>query len=252
MIFHTLASGSSGNSYCIELEDELVFVDMGVTLLSVRSLLKTVASHKKISLLITHEHTDHIKGLVPFVKHFQPRIYTSEGTAEAISNNISPELIYPLAHGNAHYINGFGITPFLVSHDAAEPFGYIVMTPHCNVGIVTDTGCVTDVQLDYLKHADFLVLEANHDSEMLMKGSYPHYLKKRIAGAKGHLSNSEALSVITSLQDTSIKHCLFAHVSEENNDYAMLERLAVFCRENYGVNTDVLRQKTCAGYSVQY
>jgi phosphoribosyl 1,2-cyclic phosphodiesterase len=76
-----------------------------------------------------------------------------------------------------------------------------------------------------------------------MNGNYPYYLKKRIAGAKGHLSNSEALSVITSLQDTSIKHCLLAHVSEENNDYAMLERLATFCRENYGVNTDVLRQK---------
>ncbi|MDR2884513.1 MAG: MBL fold metallo-hydrolase [Deferribacteraceae bacterium] len=247
MRLHTLASGSSGNSYCVETDNELIFVDIGVPVSAIKTLLSTIPTGKNISLLLTHEHTDHIKGLVPFVNYLQPRIYSSIGTAEIISEFVPAELIFPLEADQSQYIGGFGVTPFNVSHDAAEPFGYVIMTPNCNVGVMTDLGHVTKEQIEQLKHVDFLILEANHDKDMLRKGKYPHYLKRRIAGAKGHISNDEAVSTLVSLQDSAVKRCLFAHVSEENNDYEILDRLAAFCTENYGIYTQVLRQKGCAG-----
>ncbi len=251
MKLHVLSSGSSGNSYCIETDTDLLFVDIGVTFTTVRKQLNPLLSGKAVSLFITHEHTDHISGIMPFIRALHPKIYTGAGTARQLAGNGVPQdYLYPLAADGYYDMGNFAVTPFNVSHDAAEPFGYKLMTPCGNVGFLTDLGCVTQGELAHLEGVDVLVLEANHDEELLKKGRYPAYLKKRIASHKGHLSNVDAVSVLAALYGGSLNRCLFAHVSEENNDYDLLDKLGTFCGKQYRVKIDVLRQKSYSCHDI--
>ncbi|MDR2869714.1 MAG: MBL fold metallo-hydrolase [Deferribacteraceae bacterium] len=248
---HVLASGSSGNSYCIETDSDLVFVDIGVSLQELNAFFETVPhGGRAISLLITHEHGDHISGLPAFVRRFSPTIYSSTGTARAIFEKVNTEII-TLQRDSYYDADSFAIVPFDVSHDAAEPFGFMLMTAQGNIGFATDLGCVTDKQLRHLEDSDVLVLEANHDKELLRKGKYPYYLKRRIASHKGHLSNDDAMAAIASLHMGNLKHCLLAHVSEENNSYELLEQCRAFCESAYGLQADVLRQKQSRSFAME-
>ena len=244
MKLHVLASGSAGNAYCVESGSDLIFIDIGVSLSSVKAFLKTLPeAGKKISILITHEHSDHISGLLPFVKAFAPKIYTAEATADFIANaGVRNNQIHRLKSGGYHEEKHFALTGFHVPHDVPT-FGFILMTDYGNLGFMTDCGCVTKDQLSHLEMADWLVLEANHDIEMLKKGPYPSYLKRRIASSKGHLSNNDALASVAALAGGNMKECFFAHVSEENNSYTLLEELATFAATQYDISTHVLRQK---------
>ncbi|MDR0454590.1 MAG: MBL fold metallo-hydrolase [Deferribacteraceae bacterium] len=252
MKLHVLSSGSSGNSYCAETDTDMFFVDIGVSTANVKKYLGSAAAGKTISLFVTHEHVDHIKGITPFINAFRPKIYTSAGTAEYLARmrNVPRELLFPLATDVYYNMDSFAITPFNVSHDAEEPFGCKLMTSCGNIGFLTDIGCVTQEQLTYMEDVDVLVLEANHDEHLLKKSRYPQDLKKRIASHKGHLSNNAAAAVVTALHGGRLNHCLFAHVSEENNDYRILEELGIFCKEQFGVNISVLRQKNYTSYEV--
>ena len=241
MKLHVLASGSSGNCYCIENDNDLIFIDIGVTLTSVKKFISTLApADYNISLFISHEHTDHISGALPFIRSYKPSVFASAGTAAWLEEKGAASVC--IKDGQYCDFDSFAVVPFEVSHDAAEPMGFVVMTNHGNIGFATDLGCITVKQLDHLQAADMLVLEANHDVVMLKKGKYPYYLKRRIAGHKGHLSNNEAMGAVASLIESNLRHCLFAHVSEENNDYELLERLKGFCEDKYNIQADVLRQ----------
>ena len=216
-----LASGSKGNAAVIINKEQYFLVDMG---LSCRELVKRM---KEIQLkpeqlsgvFITHEHSDHIKGLATFSKKYAVPIYTSERTLRAILNK-EKEIKRSGCHIIATNIsyNNINVSSFEIPHDAIDPHGYIFedMESGCKCCYLTDTGFVTETVRAAVKDAETLVLEANHDVVMLKNGRYPQVLKQRILSTRGHLSNDSAGMLLTNMSKLP-KHIFLAHLSEENN-----------------------------------
>jgi len=245
-VFNCVASGSSGNCYFLETPDSAVFVDVGVPLKTVLSVAdEDRLAEKEIHLFITHEHHDHISGLKPFVNRFNPKIYTSEGTANAIDKTIGHlSHIYVLKGESEYDLPGFSVIPFSISHDCAQPFGYRFRFGDKVAVFATDLGVATKDVEKFLCCSDLLILESNYEPSLLQESSYPAYLKKRIASHKGHLSNRDAMKILSCICQTGIGKVFLAHVSEENNDYALLDNYAAFCRKNYNLDTNVLKKET--------
>jgi phosphoribosyl 1,2-cyclic phosphodiesterase len=250
-VLHVLASGSSGNCCCIETGKALVFIDAGVGL---KHLMKFIGNSGKSLdesyFFITHEHGDHISGLLDICRRFYyPKIYASEGTIHSLGWKGIPNFcMKPLKKNKPYRFPSFSVTAFKTHHDAYEPYGYTVQTERTTFGVLTDCGMITESILKSISDVTHLILEANYDPEMLANGPYIKFLKDRIASPKGHLSNDDACRVLAGLAGGALKECHFGHVSEKNNDYALLARLADFCQKLYGIKVDVLRQKTYYSY----
>lgn len=216
-----LASGSKGNAAVIINKNLYFLVDMG---LSCRELVKRLKDiHLKPELLtavfITHEHSDHIKGLATFSKKYQTPIFASERTWRAILSKDN-DILRSACHiivTNISY-NHIKISSFDIPHDAADPHGYIFedMETGAKCSYLTDTGFITDTVRKAVDGAEVLVLEANHDVEMLKNGKYPLVLKQRILSTRGHLSNESAGLLLTGMKKLP-KQIYLAHLSEENN-----------------------------------
>ena len=254
MKFNVIASGSSGNCYCIENNGHFIFVDAGATLTSIRKGLENRKPDikKGASLFITHEHTDHISGILPLISSFNPKIYTSRGTAFAlVEKGIDPETIFTIDANITYEFADFTVMPFKTMHDAAEPFGYKFDFGSKTVSIATDFGIVTDDVLKAVEDSHVLTVESNYEDELLKKNrKYPEYLKKRILSKKGHLSNKDAFYLIGELSKCKLERCFLGHVSENNNDYDILEKYADACLNVHNIETSVLRQKTRAAFNI--
>jgi len=242
--FNCVASGSSGNCYFLENGKNIIFVDVGIPLKTILSNFdESIFQNKQIHLFITHEHHDHIAGIKPFINRFSPKVYASEGTTLAISKKGIDTAPFLILEGGCEYeLDGFSAIPFHISHDSEEPFGYRFSFGEKIVTFATDFGVSTKEMEYFLCCSDLLVLESNYEAEMLIKGSYPKYLQARIASHKGHLSNRDALKLVSSICDTGIQRIFLAHVSHENNDYELLEKYADFCSTNYKIQTEVIRR----------
>ncbi|MCD8553931.1 MBL fold metallo-hydrolase [Seleniivibrio sp.] len=245
MTFNCVSSGSSGNCYFLELDDRVVFVDCGVTMKSITAAIDTTRFQgKEIQLFITHEHHDHVSGLKPFINRFSPKIFASEGTASALYGTVgATSHIYVLDGGCEYDIGGLSVIPFDINHDSNEPFGYRFSFMEKVVTFATDLGIVSKEVEKFLCCTDLLVLESNYEPKLLEQGKYPAYLKRRIASQKGHLSNKDAVKLLSTLCDTGLGKVFLAHVSEENNDYELLENYAKYCRKNFNIETGVLRKE---------
>ena len=243
MDFHIIASGSSGNCSCIEYGGRYIFIDAGVAVSSVEAVIgRDVAPS---SLFITHEHTDHVSGFFPLMNKYSPNVYTSEKTADfLVSNGADPDKIFILDADCCYDMGNFSVKPFRLTHDAADPFGYKFNFGGKIISFVTDLGVVTDYLRKAVEGTEILLLESNYEKELLKTSPYPVYLKKRIAGNKGHLSNEDASLFVGEMSACGLKRCFLAHVSENNNDYTLLDRYAQTCRDCYNVNTEVIRQRT--------
>lgn len=242
--FGCVSSGSSGNCYFMEYGDRVVFVDVGVPLKSILACEGTDRfAEKEVHLFITHEHHDHISGLKPFINKFKPVIYASEGTAAAIDSVVdSKSGLFVLKGGKEYSIDGYSVNPFCISHDSAEPFGYRFTFGGRVAVFATDLGVATKEVENFTMCSDILILESNYEPELLKNSKYPAYLKNRIASQKGHLSNRDAMKLLGSVCSTGIGKVFLAHVSEENNDYSLLENYAAFCKKNYYLDTTVLKR----------
>lgn len=216
-----LASGSKGNAALISTDSQRFLVDMG---LSCRELVKRMqqvgASVEDVDgVFLTHEHVDHVKGLVTFAKKYPIPIYASEGTWRAIFARY-PEVNRAQCRltGSSMLVGDVRIGAFATSHDAAQPQGYSFYWRggDCKCSYVTDTGFVTPAVREAVTGSDVLVLESNHDVEMLKNGSYPYELKQRILGTRGHLSNITAAQFLLQ-QERLPKRVFLAHLSEQNN-----------------------------------
>ena len=215
---YSLGSGSKGN--CVILSDGKtgVMIDAG---LSPRA---TFAGLKEIGLgvddldgiLLTHEHSDHVRSL-PVLSAFLP-VYSHEDTfaeAEKTCEGLNED---NLVHVDKPFtVGGFEVTPFVISHDAAHPYGFVIDNGHEKVGYVTDTGYISKGILKTVSGCDTVVMESNHDREMLLRGVYPERLKRRILSDRGHLCNEEAALTVCDLANNGTKRFLLAHVSENNN-----------------------------------
>lgn len=250
MNFHIVASGSSGNCSCIEYGGRYIFIDAGVPVSSVEAVIgRDIAPAS--SLFITHEHSDHVSGFFPLMNKYSPNVYASEKTADfLVSNGADPDKIFILDADCCYDIGTFSVKPFRLTHDAADPLGYKFNFGGKIISFVTDLGVVTDYLRKVIKGTEILLLESNYEDELLRKSTYPAYLKSRISGNRGHLSNKDALQLVGEMSACGLKRCFLAHVSENNNDYTLLDKYAQTCRDCYNVNTEVIRQRSPFSVSV--
>lgn len=220
----SIASGSSGNCIYIGSDRSSVLVDVGISGKRIEAGLNSIErkTAEMDGILITHEHSDHIQGLgVVARKHHIP-IYATGGTIEAIREKgglgkIDDSLFHEIRPDEHFQIGNLEILPFTISHDAAEPVAYRVSHERQSVGIITDLGEYSDYTVDHLKELDAVLVEANHDINMLQVGRYPYYLKQRILGKRGHLSNENAGRLLCEILHDKMKAVLLGHLSQENN-----------------------------------
>ena len=220
----SIASGSSGNCIYVGSEEAHVLVDVGISGKSIEKGLNSLdLTGKDVDgILITHEHSDHIKGLGVISRKYGIPIYTTGGTADAMLRMKSlgkmPEgLIHEIREDEPFGIKDLTVNPFTIPHDAAQPVGYRLNCKEQSVGIATDMGTYDDYTVRNLQKLDALLLEANHDVRMLQVGSYPYYLKRRILGNQGHLSNENAGQLLCRLLHDRLKAVFLGHLSKENN-----------------------------------
>lgn len=221
--FCSFASGSSGNCYMIKNDNHAILIDAGISGKKIFQGLEDagVPLENVHGLLITHEHIDHVKSL-PIVTKKLPNImaYANKATWEAIERPVADAKRALFTTGEDFYIKDFLIRPFSISHDAAEPVGFSIYHEEKQISIVTDIGYMTEDIFNEIKDADLLLLEANHEEEILLMGSYPYNLKRRILGEKGHLSNVSAGQCLCNIIEANPKkrRILLGHLSRENND----------------------------------
>lgn len=228
MNFCSLTSGSSGNCIFVGSENTSILVDTGLSGKKVEECLNSIdMTTKDISgILVTHEHSDHIQGVGVLARKYGIPLYATGGTVDAILRmsslgKIPQELIHVISIDEKFYINDLEINPFVISHDAAEPVGYKVTHGQKAIGIATDLGTYDDYIVDNLLKLDVLLLEANHDVNMLQVGPYPYRLKQRILGQRGHLSNDSAGMLLNELLHDDLKAVVLGHLSKENNYEAL-------------------------------
>ena len=215
---HILGSGSKGNCALIEGPQGLIMVDDG---LSRRETLKRMAelrlSADNVSaLLITHEHSDHIKGLDVWCKHWHGPLFASRGT---LSNkeNLSHLPVEEFDPGDTLSIGGIHVQTYSTSHDVINPVGYRFDALDDSIGFATDTGELSSQAMNTLKDCRVLALESNHDATMLREGEYPRFLQERILSARGHLSNGQAAEAARELVTDRTEQLIAMHISQDNN-----------------------------------
>ncbi len=220
----SIASGSSGNCIYAGSENTHLLLDVGITRKRTAEGLKQLGlSLEDIDgIFITHEHSDHIQGLAVIAKQTNMPVYATRGTIRAILEmpqyqHIDPARFIPVQADKKVTIGDLTIDPMTISHDAADPVGYRVLQGKKKACVCTDLGCYSEYTVECLQDADVLLLEANHDVNMLQVGRYPYYLKQRILGKKGHLSNVSSGQLLGRVLNDHMKGILLGHLSAENN-----------------------------------
>jgi len=220
--FCSFSSGSSGNCYLIKSETTALLIDAGISARRIAAGLKQTETNEEqlAGLLVTHEHSDHIRSLSTLMKQRRSLCaYANEKTWKVLGEAVEFERRRYFVNGETFIIGDINVKAFRVSHDAADPVGYSFFSGGKQVSIITDTGCIAEEMVEEVREADILVLEANHDVNMLKFGRYPWFLKQRILGNKGHLSNETAAELLIRIlsENEKERRILLAHLSKENN-----------------------------------
>ncbi len=216
--YAALASGSGGNAAVLRGGDSCLLVDCGLTIKeTVRRLAALdLAPENLDALLVTHEHGDHLSGVAPLARRFGLPVYMTHGTAARARDLNIPSL--HLYHACDHLrIGDLDLRPFTVPHDAAEPCQLVAGYAGRRLGLVTDLGHISSHVREVLADCDALVLECNHDAQMLRDGPYPPALQRRVGGDWGHLENRQAAALLAGLDTPRLQHLLLAHLSARNN-----------------------------------
>ncbi len=223
-----LASSSSGNATFIRTERTRLLVDAGLSKRDVLARLAAIGEPAESldAILISHEHSDHVSGLVALARHLDIPVYITRLTAPSIPwGEYTPKLDCFQA-GASFTIGDLDVDSFTVPHDAIDPVGFCFRADGIKVGVVTDLGYVPESIKFHLRGADLLILESNHDLEMLKVGPYPWSVKQRVMGRKGHLSNEVVSDFIRQDLDTSISTLVLGHLSEHNNHPEIVRAMA--------------------------
>lgn len=239
--FCSLYSGSSGNSYYVNVDNNKILLDMGKSLKKISDALDNIG--EKIenidAILVTHEHSDHIQGLKMLCKKHDIKIYMTDKAKPEVSKlveTLGDENIVTFKAGDKFEIGGAKIKSVKISHDAVDPVMYSFKDSEGRkVSVFTDVGEITDAILETLKGSEIAVIEANYEENLLKLSRYPSYLKKRIMGRYGHLSNEEAGFLARELAKNGTKKILLGHLSRENNTekiaYQTIENEMKFLKE---------------------
>ncbi len=222
----SIASGSSGNCTFIGTEKACILVDVGIAKKRVEAGLKAydVSPDEIDGIFLTHEHSDHIKGLGVFLRAHETPVYATQETIDQVLfggkiGKVDESLFHPILPDHPMVIKDLKIDAFSISHDAANPVAYRfdLCDGSKSCAVATDMGCFNDYTITHLKKLDGILLEANHDVNMLQVGPYPYSLKQRILGDRGHLSNESSGRLLNEILHDQIKKVYLGHLSEHNN-----------------------------------
>ncbi len=223
-----LASGSKGNALLLCDGQSRLLVDAGLSAreISRRLALVGVGVDTLAAILVTHEHVDHVRGLGLLSRRHRLPVYLHHATAGALHDNQRPESVVEIETGVEIAIGSFGVRAFPVTHDAVAPVGFTVSGAFGKIGIATDLGIATRLVAEELRNCRCLILESNHDEELLRDGPYPWPLKQRIKGSHGHLSNRDSAGLLEALCWDGLETICLAHLSEANNHPGLAETAA--------------------------
>lgn len=243
-----LASGSKGNAIYVSDNSTSILVDSGLSGVEIERRLKSRGLNPADldAVLVTHEHADHIHGVGIISRRFSLPVYISRKTVMGIPPRTG--LIRDVVHfecGTAFKLKTLKIHPFSVSHDAADPAGFTITQNGAKIGIATDLGIATSMATEHLRDCSLLILEANHDSDMLVNGPYPWPIKQRIKSRTGHLSNEDSKKLIMKVKHPRLKHIILAHLSEINNTPEIALRVVGEAINLSGTKIDVAMQDRC-------
>lgn len=215
-----LSSGSKGNSTLVITDKVKILIDLGTTTSYVEAALNNLnVDVKEIShILITHSHVDHIKGLKVFIKRYNPVILVTEDMKNILEKELG-NFRYEYYEDKKAIIGDLTVNVIKTSHDAEESIGFVLTNNNSSMVYITDTGYINQKYFKILSNNNLYVLESNHDIKMLMDGPYPYYLKQRVQGDKGHLSNKQASDYLCKFIGDNTRKIVFAHISEHNNSY---------------------------------
>lgn len=214
-----LGSGSSGNCIYLKAGGSEILIDFGFSESETRKRLEKINVRLEDiqAVLVTHEHIDHCYGLGKITRSISGPVYLNDSTYQAISSQLEGEKIIKFANGDFFTIGDFLIKPFSVLHDAAAPCGFSLFYKNKKIAIATDLGLVNNIILQNMADSNVIVIESNYDKKTLMNGKYPWFLKNRILGQQGHLSNHDAAMAVKKIAHPGLECIFLFHLSEKNN-----------------------------------
>lgn len=227
LFISALNSGSNGNCYYIGNGEEAVLVDGGISCRETEKRLKRLGlSIRKIrGIFVSHEHGDHVHGISAISRKYQIPVYITDRTLSQGNLDVKKELIVPIRAYAPVRIGQLLVTPFPIFHDAIDPHNFIVSSSTVKVGVFTDIGVLCEHVKKNFRECHAAFLESNYDEELLANGGYPAYLKDRIRGGRGHLSNKQAMQLFLKCKPSFMSHLFLSHLSQENNCPTIVESL---------------------------
>lgn len=223
----SINSGSNGNCYYIGNEQDAILVDAGISCreIETRMLRLGLSVHMVKAVFISHEHSDHIRGVVVLARKYQLPVYITPSTLKNSTISLEKDLVKSFYAHQPINIGSLSVTAFLKFHDASDPHSFIIESNGVKIGVFTDIGTSCEQVIHYFKQCHAVFLEANYDDDMLENGRYPFYLKKRIKSEKGHLSNQQALELFTVHKSFFMNHLILSHLSKDNNCPKLVKEL---------------------------
>ena len=245
----SIASGSGGNSMLVQMDGINILIDAGISCRRISRALKEHGTSLSAldAVLITHAHTDHIYGLPALMNKLSCSIYMSRDTHIQTMLNGVTDIIPDVPFDICGTIR---VTPVSAMHDCRGSLGFVLESAGEKLGYLTDTGSIPGKALEIMAGSDCVVIESNHDSEMLKNGPYPFYLKKRVASDMGHLSNDVCSESLTALAETGTGYFLLAHLSRQNNTPELARASAEKALSGFDAETDVLPPETVKQYLI--
>ena len=259
--FISFGSGSSGNCYYLSTPSDALLIDVGVGLRGLRKACREygISLGGVRHVLVTHDHADHIKSVGSFCHDFQVPVCATHAVHDGINRNYCVTQKVPeamkvfLEKGVEVEIGDFLVTPFGVPHDSSDNVGYFIQAGDTNFCIITDAGAVTVDMQPFIRRARYLVIEANHDEEMVKNGPYPRFLQDRILSGTGHLSNRNCALALAENMSEELRHVWLCHLSEENNHPELARKTVESVLRGYGIvvgsdiQLEVLKRSTPTG-----
>ena len=259
--FISFGSGSSGNCYYLGTATDGLIIDIGIGIRTLKKYCREygIQLNSVKRILITHDHADHIKSVGSLSHDCNLPVYATRKVHEGIDANycvakkVSQEHKHILTIGEQVQLGDFKVRPFAVPHDASENVGYELEAEGIGFVVLTDVGSITEDIKQAINHANYLVIEANHDVEMLKNGPYPVYLQQRILSESGHLSNVSCGEALVENMSEGLKHVWLCHLSEENNHPELARKTVETILRSHGVipgkdlELEVLKRKTPTG-----